>query len=85
MNEALRLVDETIRQLISGIQQRRLLDCVNILILADHGMTMAGPEKVIQLGDVVPNFKARVTSQWNGIFARFNSKDRSYGTLSNTY
>ena len=70
------------RLLVSGLQQRQLLDCVNIIILADHGMTPAGPERVVQLRDFVPNFPNRVTSLYNGVFARFNSKNRSFGELN---
>ncbi|KAA0186098.1 hypothetical protein HAZT_HAZT010310 [Hyalella azteca] len=83
VNEALQLVDEAIRQLIIGLQKRGLLDCVNLIIVADHGVTAAGPERVLHMNRIVPNFANKVTSLYNGVFARFNARDRSFGgTLS---
>jgi len=77
-NAALQHVDAAVRRLVLGLQQRALLSCVNLLLVADHGMTAAGPRKVIRLRDIVPDFPTRTSSVWNGVFARFNSKENTY-------
>ena len=85
INQALRDVDEAITQLVSGLNKRSLLPCVNLLVVADHGMTLAGPERLIQLRDIVPDFGSRVSSLWNGVFARFNAKDGTDGEDDKIY
>ena len=37
MNKAIQKVDDMIGLLVSGIEQRKLGSCVNIIIVSDHG------------------------------------------------
>ncbi|KAF2363587.1 DNA/RNA non-specific endonuclease [Trinorchestia longiramus] len=83
VDEVLQMVDDAIRQLVLGLQRRHLQDCVNLLVIADHGVTASGPDRVLHMNEIDPNFINKVTSSWNGVFSRFNSKDRSFeGTVS---
>ena len=70
VDEALRLVDNTLLQLLQGLSDRNLMRCVNLVVLADHGMAEAGPSRVIRPQIYVPNIN-NLTRYWNGVFPRF--------------
>jgi predicted AlkP superfamily pyrophosphatase or phosphodiesterase len=53
VNAALGQVDAAIRRLVSGLRQRGLLDRVNLIVVADHGMAATSPDRVIYLDDLV--------------------------------
>lgn len=40
MIKALQLVDDAFGMLMEGLKQRNLHNCVNIILLADHGMVV---------------------------------------------
>ena len=65
-------------RLLKGLKVRKLLDCVNILLVADHGMATAGDTRIIPLKDYIPDI-VNVTRYWDGIFARFQPKNKSDG------
>ncbi|GIY66038.1 hypothetical protein CDAR_454411 [Caerostris darwini] len=39
VNQAISNVDQMIERLFAGLQQRNITDCVNVIILSDHGMS----------------------------------------------
>jgi predicted AlkP superfamily pyrophosphatase or phosphodiesterase len=53
VDEALRHVDVAIGRLTDGLRQRGLLDRVNMIIVADHGMAATSPDRVVFLDDWV--------------------------------
>ena len=38
VNQAVKNVDDMIGRLVNGIKQRKLSSCVNVIVVADHGM-----------------------------------------------
>ena len=78
VDKALREVDKEISRLLNGLYQRNLLNCVNILLVADHGMADAGKTRILRMQDFLPQI-ANETRFWDGIFSRFQPKDGSKG------
>ncbi|XP_045128469.1 venom phosphodiesterase 2-like [Portunus trituberculatus] len=74
VNAKLAHVDEMIGRLIKGLQARNLLSCVNIILVADHGMVEAGQNRAIRLDQYIPNVVNR-TRFWSGIFGRMTPND----------
>ncbi|KAB7500702.1 Ectonucleotide pyrophosphatase/phosphodiesterase family member 1, partial [Armadillidium nasatum] len=70
VNEALKRVDDTVQLLLEGLESRSLLSCVNLILLADHGMAAAGAERVIRLQEFLPEIQ-RGNRFFNGVFPRF--------------
>jgi len=50
---AVRRVDEMIGRLMSGLSERGLLDSTNVVVTADHGMTLMEPERLVILDDYI--------------------------------
>lgn len=50
---ALREVDAALGRLIDGLKQRGIFDSTNFVVVSDHGMTPAGPDKVVVLDKAV--------------------------------
>lgn len=40
VNTALVGVDETVKSLFAGLEERGIADCVNVMIVSDHGETI---------------------------------------------
>lgn len=55
-------VDSALGQLVDGLRARRLYDRVNLLIVADHGMSAVSPDREVYLDDVVDSASVRVIS-----------------------
>ncbi|XP_071537330.1 venom phosphodiesterase 2-like [Panulirus ornatus] len=72
-------VDAVMGRLLEGLVARNLLSCVNLLVVADHGMAEAGQERVLRLDRYIPNLVNR-TRFWDGIFGRMTPNDRSQKT-----
>lgn len=72
-------VDSFVKRLVEGLQARNLVSCVNLLVVADHGMAEAGQQRMINLNDYIPNF-TNITRFWDGAFGRFMPKDGSEAT-----
>uniref|UniRef100_A0A8C5L775 Ectonucleotide pyrophosphatase/phosphodiesterase family member 3 n=1 Tax=Jaculus jaculus TaxID=51337 RepID=A0A8C5L775_JACJA len=52
--KALQLVDSALGMLMEGLKQRNLHNCVNIILLADHGMDKTYCDKIEYMIDYVP-------------------------------
>ncbi|XP_076035464.1 venom phosphodiesterase-like isoform X2 [Oratosquilla oratoria] len=74
VNEMLVMVDLTIQRLIWGLQDRNLLSCVNLILLADHGMAEAGEERIIKIKPYVPGIYD-IGNVFAGAFARIQPDD----------
>ncbi|XP_050692427.1 venom phosphodiesterase-like isoform X2 [Eriocheir sinensis] len=70
MNAKLVQIDGVMGQLVEGLKSRNLLQCVNLLVVADHGMVDAGDEKLINLATYLPGLPERARF-WDGAFVRF--------------
>jgi len=53
LNEALTAIDGAVAQLVDGLKRRGLADRVDLIIVADHGMTDLSPDRVIYIDDYV--------------------------------
>jgi predicted AlkP superfamily pyrophosphatase or phosphodiesterase len=60
--EAVLRVDSALAQLVRGLEARKLYDSVDIVIVADHGMTEISPERVVYLDDVVDSASVKVVN-----------------------
>ena len=52
MNAALTRVDDTVKRLFAGLEERGVKDCVNVIIVSDHGMTTFNSSKLVNLKNV---------------------------------
>lgn len=80
VDEKLLYVDQMIQRLVDGLTGLRLLDCVNLIVLADHGMasSVGIPDHVIKLMDYIPDiFDLAYT--YTGAFPRIDPKNKSEG------
>jgi predicted AlkP superfamily pyrophosphatase or phosphodiesterase len=57
---AIRAVDAAVGLLLTGLEERGLLDQVNIIVVSDHGMAPTSPNRVIFIDDYVDLRKANV-------------------------
>ena len=71
-------VDSMLERLRSGLSANGLLDCVNVMVVSDHGMANSGPSFAVKLTDYLahPLLDANV---YNGAFARIDPRDKSDG------
>jgi predicted AlkP superfamily pyrophosphatase or phosphodiesterase len=53
LNQALTEIDAAVARLIEGLKQRGLSDQVDLLVVADHGMTDLSPDRVIYIDDYI--------------------------------
>jgi len=53
LDQALADTDRAIAQLIAGLKRRGLLDKIDLIIVADHGMAALSPERTIYIDDHV--------------------------------
>lgn len=81
VNAQLQRMDGFIEMLVTGLTDAALLDCVNLIVLADHGMAAGGPSFVIKLEDYIPDvYDAAYT--YTGAFTRIEPKDQSDGNIN---
>ncbi|XP_045625811.1 venom phosphodiesterase [Procambarus clarkii] len=76
VDAALSHVDAMVKRLVEGLAARNLLSCVNLMVMADHGMATAGQQRVIRIDKYIPNVRNR-TRFWNGVFGRMTPNDAS--------
>lgn len=56
VDEQIREVDQQIQNLLTNLEQEGILGCVNLIILADHGMASTPPgEQFLIMEELVPN------------------------------
>ncbi|KAL5499827.1 hypothetical protein EMCRGX_G011290 [Ephydatia muelleri] len=66
-------VDAIIESLFVGLQQRGIEDCVNVMIVSDHGMTALDKKKVAYISDYLPSQYAQgATYPSYGVNAEIN-------------
>ena len=56
MTEQVTVVDGQIRRLVDGLINRKIFNCVNLIVVSDHGMADAPPgERLVHLSDYIPD------------------------------
>lgn len=63
---AVRSIDRTLGALIQGLEQRQILDDINILITSDHGMAATSRDRIIFLDDYIDLDRVRVVD-WGAL------------------
>jgi predicted AlkP superfamily pyrophosphatase or phosphodiesterase len=61
-HEAVLRVDSALARLVSGLESRKIYDSVDIVVVADHGMSAISPERLIYLDDVVDSASVKVVN-----------------------
>lgn len=69
-----------LQRLVDGLEESGLRPCVNLIVLADHGMasSVGLPDHVIKLVDYIPNIYD-VAYTFTGAFPRIDPKNKSEG------
>ncbi|PWK85291.1 ectonucleotide pyrophosphatase/phosphodiesterase [Fulvimonas soli] len=70
VDAALRTVDAAMAQLVQGLRARGLLDRINLIVLADHGMAAVPADHSIAIEKLIPLDQVQVVS--TGVLAGFN-------------
>lgn len=65
---AMQRVDKALARLVTGLEQRRILDVVNLIVVSDHGMAETSPDRVLLLDDRIDLDRVRV-SDWDPVAA----------------
>jgi predicted AlkP superfamily pyrophosphatase or phosphodiesterase len=60
--EAVLRVDSALARLVSGLESRRVYDSMDVIVVADHGMSAISPERVVYLDDVVDSASVDVVN-----------------------
>ncbi|HSU95411.1 MAG TPA: ectonucleotide pyrophosphatase/phosphodiesterase [Gemmatimonadaceae bacterium] len=60
--QAVLRVDSALGRLVSGLESRRMYDSIDVIIVADHGMSAISPERVIHLDDAVDSASVDVVN-----------------------
>jgi predicted AlkP superfamily pyrophosphatase or phosphodiesterase len=60
--EAVLRVDSALARLVSGLESRKLYDSVDIIVVADHGMSAISPERVVYVDDAVDSVAVNVVN-----------------------
>ncbi|XP_069938908.1 venom phosphodiesterase-like isoform X2 [Cherax quadricarinatus] len=79
VEETLAELDSLMSRLVKGLQARHLLSCVNLLVVSDHGMTVAGQRNTINLTTYIPDLTNK-TRFWKGVFSRFTPHNNTPDT-----
>ncbi len=72
---AVRQIDRTLGRLLHGLDERRLTDRVNLIVVSDHGMAALSPQRVILIDKYLDLEIANVVD-WNPVLALWPAEDR---------
>jgi predicted AlkP superfamily pyrophosphatase or phosphodiesterase len=72
VNEAIVHTDAALARLVRGLVQRGLLDRINVIVVADHGMASAPVHNMVMVDKLIPLKHVDVVSL--GVLAGFNPK-----------
>ena len=78
LDNALKKVEEAVKELMRGLVERELLHCVNLLFVSDHGMVQRRTDPLIDLAVSVPNI-SEIADVIYGQSAKIMLKNPSLG------
>jgi predicted AlkP superfamily pyrophosphatase or phosphodiesterase len=83
LQRALERLDDMLGRLFRGLDERRLLDAVNILVTADHGMAETSRQRVVFIDDVLTAADGEVVDMnpTLGVWPRAGQEDAVYRRL----
>lgn len=64
VESTLRQVDDMLRDLLAGLQQRNLTEIVNVVIVSDHGMATTSTDRLIALDEIIDVSLVEHTDGW---------------------
>jgi predicted AlkP superfamily pyrophosphatase or phosphodiesterase len=87
VREAVRRADSYLGRLLRGLEDRRLTDAVNIVVVSDHGMAAVDPSRVIALDDYISLDDVDVVdiNPTLGLFPRSGQEEAVYRALSKAH
>ncbi len=53
VNSTLPVIDQVIQTFFNGLEERGIRDCVNVLLVSDHGMAKYDPSQLVHLDQVI--------------------------------
>jgi predicted AlkP superfamily pyrophosphatase or phosphodiesterase len=79
--------DGYLGRLMAGLERRRILDQVNIIVVADHGMAAVSPDGVVVLDDYISAADVEIAglNPMLGIFPKAGKADALYRALSGAH
>ncbi|KAF2355195.1 Type I phosphodiesterase/nucleotide pyrophosphatase/phosphate transferase [Trinorchestia longiramus] len=83
VNEQLQIMDDIIKRLVTGLEEDNLLDCVNLILVSDHGMAAGGENWAIKLKDYIED-STELASSYTGTFTRISLGDSSKDAKNDT-
>jgi predicted AlkP superfamily pyrophosphatase or phosphodiesterase len=83
LQRALERVDDMLGRLMRGLEQRRLLDAVNVIVTSDHGMAETSGQRVVFIDDVVKPADAEIVDMnpTLAVWPRLGREDAVYRKL----
>ncbi|MBK7630588.1 MAG: alkaline phosphatase family protein [Ignavibacteriales bacterium] len=90
VDQAIAMEDSLIGKLFLGLQKLNLLDSTNIIIVSDHGMTKLSPERVINIDELLSEFKFKISDkgpmmfiypeedQKNAVYQKLKDSEKNY-------
>ncbi len=82
LRRAVRQIDATLGRLVRGLEERGLLDSINLLVTSDHGMAEASRERLIVLDDYLDLKRVEVVD-WSPVAALIPEPDYLETALAN--
>ncbi|XP_067141418.1 venom phosphodiesterase-like [Centruroides vittatus] len=82
MNETLESVDAFISELMTGLHKRDLLGCINVIIVADHGMEDTSCSRILTYDKYLGNLETEFLLY--GVTARIRPKNSSEYSIKET-
>lgn len=67
-HRAMQQVDSALARLVAGLEQRGILEAVNLIVVSDHGMAETSPERVLLLDERIDLERVHV-SDWDPVAA----------------
>jgi predicted AlkP superfamily pyrophosphatase or phosphodiesterase len=85
--DAVRGIDAYIGRLLDGLDSRDLFDKVNIILVADHGMSELSPDRVVFLDDYIDLDDVYITDTYSvlGLNPKDGKFDAVYDALKNAH
>jgi predicted AlkP superfamily pyrophosphatase or phosphodiesterase len=83
LRTAVQKVDITIGKLLAGLEQRRVIDRLNVIVVSDHGMVAVDPDRNIFIDDYIDLSKVRIAA-WSPVLtlSAGNNTDEIIAKLS---
>uniref|UniRef100_A0AAT9US25 Type I phosphodiesterase / nucleotide pyrophosphatase n=1 Tax=Apapanepox virus TaxID=3049969 RepID=A0AAT9US25_9POXV len=69
---SIKKVDDAIQKLMNGLKEMKLMECANIILVSDHGMSAVGTNKTVNIKELIKDHNITVKS---GAFTAIRPKE----------